>query len=636
LKCDEDVKDALQLSHCLQLNDLSAQFIEAIISEETIKTMPYELRCVGKILKGLADSHEWSLPPILGNLIMLRIFNTAIVFPEKNPFLDVTKIDGIGRRNLILISKLLQNLANGVEFGTKEEYMLPMNETIQKYLKNTSDYFVTVAEINEDEFKIYSAKKEEEIVAAYQNHTIYTQVFEDLRRIHELIVKHQDKFEKHIKDTDSKNDILELLAKLPKIDKQELDEKKNDLLKIEDEKSPKKSFEPITSYDKTLLKAKQTDLSTAEFARILTMAGKDRDGQPTVIFFEGHMKDVDSNVVFLYFCKTMDAIVKSNYCLVWIVDNSSNASRPGFSWLLNAYRTISYDYRKNLKGFYLIHPTFVYKTIFQFFKPFVSKKFWVKLHSCNEVCDVSQWIDKEELALPPQILMYDYGLQRRFPVKIFGKGLGDLLERKSETGRRVPRIYQNLMDFLEFHGANEEGIFRVGGKSDEVQTMKVLIDNDDNIDFSFVNIHSVASIFKQLFRELEPPLLTYECYNNFVDAMAMGDQADIIRCMQKIVYNLPASHYDTTKHLFAFLHKIHQKSSVNKMTAENLGIVFGVNLLRGKDLNLHDTLKHNSAINKCTQILIADYAEIFSNSNKRRHRSALVRKTVVQQEETKL
>ena len=45
------------------------------------------------------------------------------------------------RRALILVSKILQNLSNGVEFGKKEEYMSPFNEFIHNNLSQVSQLF---------------------------------------------------------------------------------------------------------------------------------------------------------------------------------------------------------------------------------------------------------------------------------------------------------------------------------------------------------------------------------------------------------------------------------------------------------------------------------------------------------------
>ena len=45
------------------------------------------------------------------------------------------------RRSLVLISKILQNLSNGLQFGKKESYMLPFNEFIISNLPQVGDLF---------------------------------------------------------------------------------------------------------------------------------------------------------------------------------------------------------------------------------------------------------------------------------------------------------------------------------------------------------------------------------------------------------------------------------------------------------------------------------------------------------------
>jgi Ras GTPase-activating protein 1 len=48
-------------------------------------------------------------------------------------------------RTLTLLAKTLQNLANLVEFGQKEPYMLPMNEMIQRKMPEMKQYLLDIA-----------------------------------------------------------------------------------------------------------------------------------------------------------------------------------------------------------------------------------------------------------------------------------------------------------------------------------------------------------------------------------------------------------------------------------------------------------------------------------------------------------
>ena len=50
-------------------------------------------------------------------------------------------------------------------------------------------------------------------------------------------------------------------------------------------------------------------------------------------------------------------------------------------------------YKKNLKSFYLIHPSFMFKMIIKCFRPFVSEKVWKKLLLCDRFSQVYEDID---------------------------------------------------------------------------------------------------------------------------------------------------------------------------------------------------------------------------------------------------
>lgn len=49
------------------------------------------------------------------------------------------------RRALVLVTKTLQNLANGLYFGEKEEYMENLNEFIKSKLEVVTSYFEKLA-----------------------------------------------------------------------------------------------------------------------------------------------------------------------------------------------------------------------------------------------------------------------------------------------------------------------------------------------------------------------------------------------------------------------------------------------------------------------------------------------------------
>ncbi|KAG5954004.1 hypothetical protein E4U53_002877 [Claviceps sorghi] len=62
----------------------------------------------------------------VGAFVFLRFFCPAIVAPETDNLVSTSPTKEM-RRGLLLIAKIIQNLANNVLFGTKEPYMFPLN-----------------------------------------------------------------------------------------------------------------------------------------------------------------------------------------------------------------------------------------------------------------------------------------------------------------------------------------------------------------------------------------------------------------------------------------------------------------------------------------------------------------------------
>lgn len=74
---------------------------------------------------------------VISGFYFLRSFIPAIVSPDGFGILDEVPVNA--RRPLVLISKVLQNVANGQDF--KEDFMLPLNLMIQNNQSNIKAYF---------------------------------------------------------------------------------------------------------------------------------------------------------------------------------------------------------------------------------------------------------------------------------------------------------------------------------------------------------------------------------------------------------------------------------------------------------------------------------------------------------------
>jgi len=82
------------------------------------------------IAKQVTDRFPENVNTTIGGFIFLRLFCPAVSSPEAYGIVEEPP-NADSRRLLILITKVLQNLSNDVEFGSKEPYMTKMNDFIQ-------------------------------------------------------------------------------------------------------------------------------------------------------------------------------------------------------------------------------------------------------------------------------------------------------------------------------------------------------------------------------------------------------------------------------------------------------------------------------------------------------------------------
>lgn len=75
----------------------------------------------------------------VGAFVFLRFFCPAIVAPEVEGLVNVTPTKEL-RRGLLLIAKVIQNLANNVLFGAKEPYMFALNDFLTQHIYRVTTF----------------------------------------------------------------------------------------------------------------------------------------------------------------------------------------------------------------------------------------------------------------------------------------------------------------------------------------------------------------------------------------------------------------------------------------------------------------------------------------------------------------
>lgn len=99
------------------------------------------------------------------------------------------------------------------------------------------------------------------------------------------------------------------------------------------------------------------------------------------------------------------------------------------------------------------------------------------------------------------------------------------------------------------------------------------------IGHEYQDVHVIASVLKSYLRSLPEPLLTYNYYNEFMEASQIANDPQRKAAILNIINKLPEGNYNNLKYLMKFLSYLSEKNQHNKMSTQNIAIVMSPNLL---------------------------------------------------------
>ncbi|KAM4524455.1 rho GTPase-activating protein 17a isoform 2-T2 [Odontesthes bonariensis] len=162
----------------------------------------------------------------------------------------------------------------------------------------------------------------------------------------------------------------------------------------------------------------------------------------------------------------------------------------------------------------------------------------------------------------------------------FGTGLDDHLKR---SGREIALPLEACVMMLLETGMKEEGLFRIAAGASKLKKLKAALDcSTSQLEEFYSDPHAVAGALKSYLRELPEPLMTYQLYDEWIQASSVSDPDKRLQALWLVCDKLPKNNKTNLRYLVKFLAKLAQDSEVNKMTPSNIAIVLGPNLLWAK------------------------------------------------------
>lgn len=259
---------------------------------------------------------------------------------------------------------------------------------------------------------------------------------------------------------------------------------------------------------------------------------------------------------------------------------------------------------------YLVHTTSFVKIVITFLKPFISKKFGKKIHFCKRLVQLEERIEVSKLGVPTSVEKYDSELKEDKKDRSSSKSgkdskggsrnvFGALLSTmEAVTDDGVPTLIEDCIEYITSSGKiTTEGIFRRSVGLGTVNELKAKYNKGESVSLEAWNdVQLAAVLMKSFFRELREPLLTFKLYDEFV-ALALLDDPEIkLTRFQDAIGKLPDRNRVVLRRLISFLVTVTEHEEKNRMSTNNIAIVFGPNLLWSEDAvaSFGDTGKINT------------------------------------------
>ncbi|KAL1249787.1 hypothetical protein QQF64_020792 [Cirrhinus molitorella] len=161
------------------------------------------------------------------------------------------------------------------------------------------------------------------------------------------------------------------------------------------------------------------------------------------------------------------------------------------------------------------------------------------------------------------------------PRAVFGLPLISL--RKSGQMRQgLPLVLTHIVEFVERHCLDKTGLFRLPGSVKRCQELRKHFDEGGFPEFDIGgDILTSASLLKTFIRELPGGLIPEPQMTQLLKVYNNSKEEEQNQAVRTTLSSLPEEHFNVLCCLMFFLSRVAAESHLNRMTSENLAIVFG-------------------------------------------------------------
>uniref|UniRef100_A0A8C1SWE6 Ganglioside induced differentiation associated protein 2 n=1 Tax=Cyprinus carpio TaxID=7962 RepID=A0A8C1SWE6_CYPCA len=163
------------------------------------------------------------------------------------------------------------------------------------------------------------------------------------------------------------------------------------------------------NYNRWLCRARAEDLSDIAALKALYQTGVDLCGRTVMVVVGRNIPVtlIDMEKALLYFIHVMDHITVKEYVMVYFHTLTGEHNHLDTDFLKKLYDIVDAKFKKNLRAFYFVHPTFRSKVSTWFFTTFSVSGLKEKVHHIENLQQLFTCILPEQIDIPPFVLEYD-------------------------------------------------------------------------------------------------------------------------------------------------------------------------------------------------------------------------------------
>jgi len=175
----------------------------------------------------------------------------------------------------------------------------------------------------------------------------------------------------------------------------------------------------------------------------------------------------------------------------------------------------------------------------------------------------------------------------------------------------IPVVVAKCGLYLKECATEVEGTFRVNGSNKRMRELQAEFETPPrygkSLDWKKENYttHDVASVFRRYLTQMPEPVIPYDMYHHFRDALTKQpfNHDEVVTTYKKLITSMPRANQYLLLYVLDLLSVFARKSDKNLMTASNLAVIFRPGLISHPDHEL--TPREHDLSQKVLEFLIA-------------------------------